>query len=59
MMEKKFWGRSTMKRIRVAFILAVLVLGNYALAQTPDELTPSEEVECDGLSGAAYGGRKA
>jgi len=44
-----------MKRISLALILAVLVLGNYALAQTPDESTPSEEVECDGLSGAAYG----
>jgi len=51
----KLLGGNTMKRISLAFILAVLVLGNYALAQTPDESTPSEEVECDGLSGAAYG----
>ena len=47
------------KKFCAAFILAVLVLGNYALAHTPDGLTPSEEVECDGLSSAAYRGHKA
>ncbi len=44
-----------MKRLSLFLLLAFLFLSNYALAQTPDDMTPAEESVCDGLSGAAFG----
>ena len=51
---KVLGGGIEMIRISLALFLGVLLLGGYAVAQTPDGETPAVEDVCDGFEGAAY-----